>query len=329
MGAEFIATMVSSFASSSINRLLSKSVPNLFEIKQIVLNGTSDTINFIIHFIKTSKQKNILKRLFTKGEIYTFEKDFTIKITNSIGHDVTRDILEYDTAKIIVPFEKFFDLSGRRFIIHARGRFRANYKEIFLLCPEHEPIIKNDQRIVYRTKIVVYNKKYDAEELTFINIPFRQIFPIDFLGPKLLTSREVKAFHHLNKVPIGSSIYRRRKKQLTQTWGFEPERLNEVISSFLRAFEALVTRRFREFIIATSETHSVQVTKLELEFQRVQEGLPTVFLRPTICFDYSNRDSNVIDISISLNKEVILKLTTKLWSKFKGPKRTAPRKTLH
>jgi len=272
-----------------------------------------DLANFFQKYIDTHKELG-----------YKFVSQYVLHFLQ----DHAKEILTLED-KIIIPFEKFFDISGRRFIIHARGRFRANYNEIFLLHPEHDPIIKNDQRIVYRTKIVVYNKKYDAEELTFISIPFRQIFPIDFLGSKLLTSREAKAFHHLNKVPIGSSTYKRRKKQLTQIWGFEPERLSEVISAFLRAFEKLVSRRFRDFIIATSKTHSVQATKLELEFQRIQQGLPTVFLRPTICFDYSNRDSNIIDISISLNKEVISKLITKLWSRFKGPKRTAPKKTLH
>ena len=252
--------------------------------------------------------------------------DFTIKITNEIGNDVTRDILEYNAVKTIIPFEKFFNLSGKRFIIDARGRFRENYKDIFLLVPETDPIIKNEQKVVYRTKIVFFNKKYDAEELTYVNIPFRQMFPIDFIGPKLLTSLEVKEFHHINKTTKGSLIYSRRRARLKQKWGFDPENLNVVIRHFLSAFESLIKRRFREFIVASSEDHNVQVTKMDLEFSRIQEGLPTVFLHPTICFDYSNRESNVINISFSLNKEVILKLIKKLWSKFKRPKPTAPKK---
>ena len=326
MGAEFLTPFVSAFASDTIRRLLSKSEPNLFEIKQIVINGTSDTIEFIFHFIKTSK--GTFKRFFSKSKPYHFEKDFEIKITNNVGHDVTRDILEFDAVKVIIPFEKFFDISGRRFIIHARGRFQGKYNDLFLLDPEQEPFIKDDLKIVYRTKIVVYSKKYDAEEITFINIPFRQLFPIDFIGPLLLSSHDIKAFHHLNKEKQGSPLHTRRRIALKQKWGFDPDLLSEKLTTFLSALEGLVSRRFREFIIATSETHSVQITKVNIEFSRIQQGLPTVFLHPIVCFDYTNRDSSVVNILISINKELILKLVKKLWSKFKGPKRTAPKKLL-
>ena len=308
--------------------MLSKSEPNLFEIKQIVINGTSDTIDFIIHFIKASKNKNILKRIFSKPEIFSFEKDFEIKITNSVAEDVTRDILEYDAAKIVIPFEKFFDISGKLFIIHARGRFKQKYGDLFLIDSEQEPFIKNDDKIVYRTKIVVFSKKYAAEEAAFIGIPFRQLFPIDFIAPILLTSLDVKAFRHLNKEKLRSTLHTRREMALEQRWGFKPELLTDKITAFLRALEGLISRRYREFIVATSEIHRVQVTKVNVEFSRIQQGLPTVFFRPVICFDYTNRESNVINISISINKKLILKHVKRLWSKFKGPKRTAPKKTL-
>ena len=329
MCAEFTTAIGASLASSSISRLLSKSEPDLFEIKQIVINGTSDTIIFICHFIKRTKNKNILKRIFTKGETFEFEKDFKIKITNSVGEDVTRKILHYDTMKIVIPFNRFFEVPGRKFIIDARGRFRENFNDIFVIDFSKEPTIKDDQRIVYRTKIVVINKKYDAEEITFINIPFRQIFPIDFIGSHLFTQFELKAFHHLNKAKNKVLLQNRRRNQLRQKWGFDPENLNIVISHFLRALEKLVNRRYNDFIIVTSETHSVQVTKMDLEFPRVQEeGLPSMAFRPTICFDYSNRDPTLIDILISINKHSFLKHAMKLWHKFKSPKRTAPKKTL-
>lgn len=323
MGAEFLTVVGSSLANSSIKRLLSKSEPDLFEIKQVVINGVSDTILFIAYFIKKSNNRNILKRLFTKENFYKFDKDYKIEITNRVGYDVSREILKYDAASIIIPFEKFFDLPDRNFVITIRGRFRQNYSKIFLLQPYFEPIIVDDHKNVYKTKIVVYNKIYDAEELTFINIPFRQVFPLDFLGPKLLTSLELKSYRHLNKANKSLSLSSRRRTQLKQKWGFDPYLLNNVISAFLRELEILITRKYRDFITATSETHSVQVTKMELEFPRVQEdGLPVMSLRPTICFDYSNRDSTIIDILISINKDEFLKQAIKLWHKFKGPKRT-------
>ncbi len=329
MCADIIIPLASSVISSSIGKLLKKSEPNLFEIKQIVINGTSDTIYCIIHFIRSSKNKKILLKIFKKKNIYKLEKkDYKIKITNSLGHDVTRDIVEYEATKILIPFEKFFNLSDRRFIIDIRGRFREKYRDIFIINAGKEPITKNEQRIVYRTKIVVLNKKYDVEELTFVSIPFQQILTVDFVGQKLLTSLEAKAFRHLNKGPKGSLLNNRRKTQLKQKWGFDPEKLNVAISLFLRALEESVKRRFRELIVVNSETHDVQVTKMDLEFDRVQQGLPIVSFRPTICFDYSNKESNVIDITISLNREAILKIVTKLWRKFKSPKRTAPKKTL-
>lgn len=332
MCSDFLATAVSNIAASTITRLLSKSERNLFEIKHVVINGISDTIHFIIHFIKGRVNQNIIKRklknIFTKREIHSFEKDFEIKITDNIGDDVTRDVIEYGIAKKTIVFDKFFDLQGKEFIIEARGRYGEKYNELFLLNHENEPVIKTEHEIGYKTKIVVFNKKYDADILNFINIPFSVSYPIDFISSIILTPFDVKAFRHLNSVSNTTSIYRKRRKQLHQRWGFDPEDLFDKISHFLRLFEKLVQRRFRELINATSETHNVQITKVNIEFDRVQEGLPNVVIRPIICFDYSQNDENVIDISVFLNKDKFLKFADKLWSKFKKPKRTY-KKMLH
>ncbi len=328
MCAEFIGPIASTITASSIKRLLAKSTPNLFEIKHIIINGISDTIDFIIHFIKASKNNKILRRIFPKPESFTFERDFNIEITNRLGEDVTRDILEYEAKKIVIRFEKFFDVQGKLFIIHARGRFMEMFSDLFLTSSSIEPIINNEDQIVYLTKVVVYHKKYDTEKFTCINVPFKKQFLIDFIGPSLLTQREVKAFRHLNKEKLRTPLHSRREKSLRQKWGFDPDLLTERISGFLGVLEGFFTRRFREFIIATSETHSVQITKVNLEFSRIQQGLPVIFITPVICFDYKEGDPEIIDISISINKRIILKQATKLWAKFKKPKQTAPKKTL-
>lgn len=333
MGSDFVATAASKIAIDAISKLLSKSERNLFEIKQVVINGTSDTIYFIIHFIKGTINQNIIKRklknIFTKPEIYSFEKDFKIKITDNTGNDVTRDVIEYGIAKKTIVFDKFFDLQGREFIIDASGRYGERYEDLFLLDHGKEPIFKTEHKIGYETKIVVFNKKYDTEVLNFINIPFSVLYPIDFIGSRLLKPLDVKAYRHLNSVSKTSSTYRKRRKQLHQRWGFDPEDLNANISAFLRLLEKLVQRRFREIIFATSEKHNVQITKVVIEFDRVQEGLPNVAIRPTICFDYSQNDENAFEISVLLKKDTLIKFVDKLWSKFKKPKRTAPKKTLH
>ena len=330
MCSDFVATAASTIAANTITRLLSKSERNLFEIKHVVINGTSDTIHFIIHFIKGKVNQNIIKRklvnIFTKKEIHSFEKDFEIKITDNFGNDVTRDIIEYGIAKKTIVFDKFFDLQGREFIIEARGRYREKYRELFLLDHGKEPIFKTEHKIGYKTKIVVFNKKYDAEVLNFINIPFTVFYPMDFIGSRLLKPFDVKAYRHLNSVSKTSSTYRKRRKQLHQKWGFDPEDLDVKISAFLRVLEDFVQRRFREIIIATSEKHNVQITKVVIEFNRVQAGLPNMVIRPTICFDYSQNDENAFEISVLLKKDTLLKFVDKLWSKFKKPKRTAPKK---
>ncbi|MHA1195164.1 MAG: hypothetical protein ACTSRH_07795 [Promethearchaeota archaeon] len=324
MNAEFITSTITSITVDAINRLLSRSEPNLLEVKQVVVNGISDTISFIVHFIKGNRKESILKRklesIFNKREnIIPFEKDFEIQITDNLGNDVTNLILEYDAAKKIIPFKKFFDLPGRVFIIDARGRFKEEYNKLFVLAPESEPFIKTNERIVYRTKVVVINKKYDAKEVIFISIPFRQMIPINFIGDRLLRSIELKAFRHLNKAKRISSVYMRRKKYLHQKLGFNPDDLDLKISFFLGKFEETMKRRFKEYISVTSDESKVQVTKVDLEFSRIMNGLPSVFLHPVICFDFDDKTNKVINITISINKEKILKLVDRIWSKIKNP----------
>lgn len=328
MDSEFFSSSVSSIAQGVIERLLNLAEPNVVEVKEIVINGNTDTIHTIIHFYKSQKLMERLTAKFKSKQknVITLDKEATIVITDEFGNNITDQVLEYEHIYTLIPYKELFKIPGERFIIQVDAPFRAEYNSLFLIDREVEPVLNTKTNLLHRCRLYVYQKKYISNEIRYLNIPFSYPILIDFIKSRFIKPLELKSLDLLKKAKSPSRRYNETKKKLAQKWGFDPDDLSLKIRAFMRKLEEKSRVRFSEFMSVSCQDTQVRLTKLQLEFERVQQTLPVFHYIAKLSFNYHEGDDNEIEIDININKEKLNQIVDKIWSKIKKPLRTAPKK---
>lgn len=330
MGSEFFSSTASSVAQGVIERLLNLAEPNVVEIKEIIINGNTDTIHTIIHFYKSQKlMERLIARFQSKNKKgIRLDKESEIVITDEFGNNITDQVLLYEPIYTIIPYKELFKLPGERFIIQVDAPFKLEYDSLFLIDKGVEPVLNTASNLLYRFKVYIYQNKYISDNIRYLNIPFSYPILIDFVKSRFLKPLETKELRLLSKAKRPSRRYNEIKTKLEQRWGFNPDDLDIRIRAFMRKLEKKSKVRFNEFISLTCSTAKVRLTKLEMEFDKVQNSLPAFYYFPKILFNYHEGDDNLMEIEININKDKLNQIVDKIWSKIKKPKKTY-KKTLH
>ncbi|MHA1251736.1 MAG: hypothetical protein ACTSRP_17230 [Candidatus Helarchaeota archaeon] len=315
-----------------INKLLSQKDTTIFKIRSVYINGNNQTIQLFIYLNKSTykgrKFKQRVRELLGLRDDISFNKDYDIHIRNSLNNeDITDEVIEYDAAKKIIKLNKLIGLTGKTFILDISGPFPLDSNRIFDCIPNREPKYDDDHNRVYNIKIVIFDKFCLTEELFLISIPIEIPFPVEFVSKNLLTKKQQKLLHLIDLHLDDRKKYNRYKKDLEQSLGLDPDELKSAIASFLGILERRVRIRFSEFLTVNTSSNRVFISKCVIDFPRVGKGyFPRILIVPTICFDYQNNDDKIIDIDLNINKEKLIKIAKKAWSKIKHPKPTHPKK---
>lgn len=328
MNPEFFSSTASSVAQGVIERLLNLAEPNVVEVKEIIINGNTDTIHTILHFYKSQKlmERFIAKFKSKNKNVIRLDKEAEVVITDEFGNNITDQVLQFEPIHTIIPYKELFKLAGERFIIQVDAPFKLRYNSLFFIDKEVEPVLNTPKNLLYRFKLYIYQNKYISNDIRYLNIPFSYPILIDFVKKRFLGSLEIKELRLLSKAKRPSRQYNETKTKLEKRWGFNPDDLDINIRAFMKKLEQRSKVRFSEFISVSCNTAKVRLTKLEMEFDKVQNSLPVFYYLLKVLFNYHEGDDNLMEIDININKEKLNRIVDKIWSKIKRPLPTAPKK---
>lgn len=319
--------------SNELRNFLSQQELGFIEHQSIYVNGLLNTISFVTYFFKRKFTFSVARQkfheIFMKKDYLPFDKTTQIAINDQWANDITDEIVLNEEDELRIPFYKLYERKGQQFTIIVRGPFMDDFTSLYEPSYSFQPNVKTEEENIYYITILVFNKKYPAKDIIFINIPFKYRIYLDFLAYSLFSERELKSFQIIQQNLKKYTTIIRIRNQLRQEWGFDVEELNTKISKFLFLFEGWLKRNLSQYIEITSEKQKVMFSNIEVSFPGFQETFPKIYLTPIICFDYKEEDDKVIKIKISMKKKIVTEAAINIWSDIKRASKVPdhPRRT--
>lgn len=317
-------------AKEVINRLLSTSKSNIYEIKSIIISGVSKYLDFTIHFIKSSRRKHALIAFLRDNlgfsDYIPFPSTFSIIIKDNLINDVTDQAVEYPQGVTIINLNKLLALQGKVFVINVRGHWEGNIKELIKDFSRNRPIFEDDNLRKYTFKFIFYRSSFVTEDLSLLDIPIKVFLPIGFLNKIIFDDKILLLKKYIEKYKDIRRKYKEYTKILENSKGIPYDKLWNYVGRLFLKLQVSIEKRYNEFLTLTSISHS-NISNVVLIHKRAYPDLPDLNLEATILVDYRKQEDKIIDLELTLDKEKLNKITSKLWSKITAPKRTAPTKT--
>lgn len=317
-------------AKEIINRLLSTSKSNVYEIKSIIINGINKYLEFTIHFIKSSRKKHALIAFLRDNlgfsDYIPFPSTFSVIIKNNLFNEVTDQAVENQQGVTIINLNKLLALPGKVFVINVRGHYEGKIRDLVKPFPRNRPIFEDDNLRKNTFKLVFYRSSFVTEDLSLLDIPIKVFLSIGFLNKIIFDDKILLLKKYIEKFKDNRRKYKEYTERLEKSKGIPYDKFWNYVGRLILRLQVSIEKRFNEFLTLTSTSHC-SISNVVLTHKRAYPDLPDLNLEATILVDYRKKEDKIIDLELTLDKEKLRKITDKLWSKITAPKRTAPTKT--